>query len=320
MPLFSFIIPIYNVEKYIDNCLQSIYNQEIDKNIFEVIAVNDGTPDNSIEIVNRYKEKYNNLTVINKANGGVSSARNVGIEQSNGEYIIFVDGDDSIFDNSIKRILDTIHGIDSVDMLVTCSFTSQVKEEKYAWKDKFEENKKYSLKDLLEKKYERGSVCGVVFNRLFLIKNNIKFPLNVHNGEDTIFFSTCLACLNKLAFSYIPLYSIYEREGSASRCTYSLDRLEKNIKGLDFLDMFLNKGQYNNYQRDVIQLCKYRIISNIIYQSNNLNIKYKDFNNIAKLYRYLPIKVSTKIYPQILLLNCSSYLFYLLSMLKHKVK
>ena len=102
MKKISCIIPIYNVENYIEKCIMSIENQYTDD--IEIIAVNDGTPDHSIDKI----KSFPNVTIINKANGGLSSARNEGIKHANGEYIWFIDGDDYIEDGAIKKLIDVI--------------------------------------------------------------------------------------------------------------------------------------------------------------------------------------------------------------------
>lgn len=100
MPKFSIIIPVYNVEDYIGKCLDSVFNQTF--NDYEVIVVNDGTKDNSMEIVKEYDVK-----IINQENMGLSEARNTGVKKAKGEYIIFLDSDDFIEKDLLKRINDS---------------------------------------------------------------------------------------------------------------------------------------------------------------------------------------------------------------------
>ena len=97
MPKFSIIIPVYNVEKYIGKCLDSVMNQTYHD--YEVIVVNDGTKDSSMNIVNNYDVK-----VINQKNQGLSAARNTGVKEAKGEYILFLDSDDSIEKDLLKEL------------------------------------------------------------------------------------------------------------------------------------------------------------------------------------------------------------------------
>lgn len=101
----SIVIPVYNKEKFISECLDSAISQKFPKDRYEILCINDGSTDNSVSIIQQYIKKYSNITVINKKNGGVSSARNVGIKNAKGRYILFIDADDSISENTIKDIV-----------------------------------------------------------------------------------------------------------------------------------------------------------------------------------------------------------------------
>ena len=110
----SIIIPVYNVALYIADCLNSIISQKGD---YEVVIVNDGTEDESIDIAMRLTKGLKNITIINKSNGGLSSARNAGLKVASGDYISFVDSDDIVHEDYIKLISDEIDKNDA-DMIV----------------------------------------------------------------------------------------------------------------------------------------------------------------------------------------------------------
>ncbi len=113
----SIIIPFYNVEQYIAQCLDSVYNQDISEEEYEVICVNDCSPDKSIEIVEQYAKKHSNLIIVRNAqNRKLGGARNAGMEIARGKYVWFVDSDDLIEHNSIKNLLE-IADADNLDML-----------------------------------------------------------------------------------------------------------------------------------------------------------------------------------------------------------
>lgn len=110
----SIIIPVYNAEKYIGWCLDSCLNiGGVINNDYEIICVNDGSSDNSIEIIKQYENK--GIKVLTKPNGGVSSARNLGLEKAQGDYVWFVDADDMIVPNSFKTIINYQSG--EIDVL-----------------------------------------------------------------------------------------------------------------------------------------------------------------------------------------------------------
>lgn len=112
----SIIIPVYNVEKYIEVCIESLYKQNISEDEFEVILINDGSTDNSLSILQRFEIQHTNITVISQRNQGLSVTRNNGIKAAKGEYILFVDSDDLIIKNSLKTLLG-IASLNQVDIL-----------------------------------------------------------------------------------------------------------------------------------------------------------------------------------------------------------
>lgn len=103
----SIIIPVYNVEKYLRQCVDSILDQDYEEK--EIILVDDGSPDNSGKICDEYAEKHGNVVVIHKPNGGPSEARNLGVSRATGDYILFVDSDDFIAKNSLSCIVETVN-------------------------------------------------------------------------------------------------------------------------------------------------------------------------------------------------------------------
>lgn len=106
MPKLSIIIPVYDVEPYIRACIKSIFNQGLDDNDFELIIVNDGTPDKSMEMITDIIKQHHNITVIEQVNMRLSIARNNGISKAKGEYILMIDSDDLLIENSLPPLLD----------------------------------------------------------------------------------------------------------------------------------------------------------------------------------------------------------------------
>lgn len=106
MTKLSIIVPVYNVEKYIRPCIESIFKQGLDEHEFEVIIINDGTKDNSMQMIADIINQHNNISVINQENQGLSVARNNGIAKAKGEYILMPDSDDLFIENSLKPIIE----------------------------------------------------------------------------------------------------------------------------------------------------------------------------------------------------------------------
>ena len=109
MKQLSVIIPVYNVEKYVYECVDSVFRQGLDENIFEVIIVNDGTMDNSMSVIKELIASHSNIIVISQENQGLSVARNKGLAIAEGEYILMPDSDDLLIENSLYNLKSTRH-------------------------------------------------------------------------------------------------------------------------------------------------------------------------------------------------------------------
>ena len=125
--LLSIIVPVYNVERYIRPCLESIFRQGLDENDFEIIIVNDGTPDKSMEMIADIIASHQNIHVINQENYSLSVARNNGIAAAKGEYILMPDSDDLLIENSLKPLLDK--ALETKADLVVADFLEMTDEE-----------------------------------------------------------------------------------------------------------------------------------------------------------------------------------------------
>jgi glycosyltransferase involved in cell wall biosynthesis len=114
MKRLSIIIPMYNVENYVERCIMSLENQDISKADYEIICINDGSPDDSRGVIVRLQEKFSNIVLIDQENRGVSNARNNGINAARGKYVIFIDPDDYISPNSLCKKIEEIekHDLD----------------------------------------------------------------------------------------------------------------------------------------------------------------------------------------------------------------
>lgn len=286
----SFIIPVYNSERHIKSCINSIINQNIATEHYEIIVINDGSTDNSLSILTKLAITNSNLRIINQSNAGVSVARNVGIANAEGDYIIFVDSDDFIGAGSIDKIYDELISKSDVEILIARSFNNN-STECYPWKNCFINTIRYNGYDLFTKKYFRGSCCGVVYSTRFLKKNNVTFPMGVKIGEDTIFFSMCQLYVNNLYFTDIDLYYIIENRNSVSRSTSNIDVIKSNSKSLLFFENLYKISKLNKKQQDIVELCKYSIIMSLVRQAASISLNPVDFYNITQINSFLPIKL-----------------------------
>ncbi len=123
----SIVVPVYNVEKYVRTCIESIFKQGLDEKCFEVIIVNDGSTDRSLEVITDIISQHSNIVVINQENQGLSVARNNGIAAAKGEYILMPDSDDILIENSLAPLLEI--STDTKADLVVADFFTMTNEE-----------------------------------------------------------------------------------------------------------------------------------------------------------------------------------------------
>lgn len=219
----SFIIPVYNVEKYLEDCVYSITKQIVQlkcQSHIELILVDDGSTDNSGKLCDEWREKFTFIKVIHKVNGGLASARNAGLEIAKGRYIAFIDSDDKIAENSLKVILDWINDTDcDICFMQTIKFYPDGKridlgekiEKKYVFKSSPENVVEY----LATRPKYPGSSCFKLYKKLFLDNNNIKFPLDNRKSEDLGFSFDCIISANEFDVLEMPYYEYrQQREGS----------------------------------------------------------------------------------------------------------
>lgn len=204
----SIIIPVYNVEKYIEKCLISIWKQL--SNDLEVIIVNDGTPDNSMNIVCKYN--FKNLTIIQQKNKGLSAARNAGLRIAKGDYVWFIDSDDWIYEDAISRffvILDS--NIDNNIDIYSTNLTTVTEKDGNTYNQDY--LSKYvgctmSGKEYLCNKIIYGTAQRFFFNRNFLQRNNLFFAEGrLHEDGDfgfrAIFFAKKIKILSDYFYFYL---------------------------------------------------------------------------------------------------------------------
>ena len=195
----SIIVPVYNAEKTLPKCIESILNQTYSN--IEIILINDGSTDNSLSVCEKYAKKYNNIIVVDIKNEGVSAARNYGISVSNGDYIMFADSDDWLPKRSVEILMIAIvkneadYSCGRVSNVTVLSNTEPFKEiENYIVKSKNAEDWYYFLRQ------SDWGPWGKIFNASLIKSNGLGFPLGIKSGEDSIFlakyFSLCnTACI-----------------------------------------------------------------------------------------------------------------------------
>lgn len=175
----SIIVPVYNVEQYVRTCIESIYKQGLDEDRFEVLIVNDGTKDKSMEVIQDIIAQHKNIVVINQENLSLSVARNNGIAAAKGKYILMIDSDDLLIENSLSRLLDLALE-EEVDLLVA-DFLEMDNEiitssSSYVNQNRFEFKRKTGIQLFLEDlNPNQCYVWRTLYKRSFILENNLKF-------------------------------------------------------------------------------------------------------------------------------------------------
>jgi len=248
-PKLSIIVPIYKVEQYLPKCIDSILAQTFTD--FELILVNDGSPDNCGRICDKYAKKDKRVIVVHKKNGGVSTARNAGIHAAKGEYIGFVDSDDVIHEK-MYEILYKNASLYSSD-LVVCDFFKTEVNNSVDMKTNIQDYhvKKFSnieaLHQLFPEKYDSYATGAgnsmkwvVLWNKLYkreLFKQN-KF-LDGRICEDEFIMHRILFCCKKVIYLTAPLYYYVQSPNSIIRSSFSKERLDKVYALKDRADFFV---------------------------------------------------------------------------------
>lgn len=252
----SIIIPVYNVEKYLRQCLDSVL---LDNHFTgEVICVNDGSTDGSRALLELYKEQYKNLTIIDQPNSGLSVARNTGLEKATGDYVLFIDSDDWLIKDQLQNLFGRIDGEDVIYFNAIKFFeqTGEFASDLHLLEiNKVSGQEYYEIAQTAHRNMPAVCVCGGIYKRNFLLENNLWNEPGIYH-EDEYFTPQVMLKAKSVSSVDICLYAYRIRSGSI---TSALDA--KHIKDMLFI------------VRNLIK----------IYNSNK-NIKFVFYNCVSSSY------------------------------------
>lgn len=243
--ILSIIVPVYNVEKYLRDCLESLLMQDLSEDEYEIICVDDGSKDSSPAILDEYAEKHANIRVIHKQNGGVSSARNVGIEAAKGEYLWFVDSDDCIMPNCLGQLCQIAK--EHHPQWIRVGW--KARDEVYSFKNESPSLEKieYILYDNLpdDMGVIMSSVCMTIISRNLIINHAIRFHQDIKYGEDTLFvFEVCMHLTTKWVMTPCQLYCYRQVSTSAThtQTQASIDqRFFDRLRSIEVISAYLKE-------------------------------------------------------------------------------
>ena len=271
----SIVVPMYNSEKYIVNCLYSLLNQEIPNENYEIIVVNDGSTDNGEKLVKKYKEKHSNIKIITVKNGGQSYARNIGMDNAVGEYIFFVDSDDYISYNSISKVLDkTIKN--NLDMMF---FDLKRVEDNSKVKCDYNDDNEVKIVDGIKYFADNNVNNGpwhFFISRRFIKKNNLRF-IEGRFCEDGMFLIACIFEAKSVSKCNTDIYRYVVRQNSTTT-QKSREHLIKMIDdfmyAINYINDFYKTAVKNNYPEEFLCRLKSRRNSYIFFMQIRM-IKHK---------------------------------------------
>lgn len=258
--MFTIIIPVYNTEKYLSKCLESIINQTY-KNKFEVIIVNDGSTDNSSDIIEKYKNKIEVLKVINRENKGILYSRIEATKKAIGEYIIFLDSDDYLPNNALEIYSEYISEF-KYDII---RGNYSIFDEKKCIKKCDDFKSTYEIiKDRINVELYRELLINNKFNSVWrqaIKRKKIKFnekeiDMSITMGDDIIYNLECFANINNIKIVTENLYFYRINEKSITN-DISEDRLKKNIRDLDKVYERIIKIMEDTKDEELIKLAYY---------------------------------------------------------------
>ena len=270
--LISVVVPVYNAENTIEQCVNSIMRQTYSN--LEIILVNDGSKDKSIEFCRKLQKEDNRIIVINKENEGVSKTRNRGLDIAKGEYIVFVDSDDFIENNMIEIMYNNIQNYD----MCTCNYYA-IKNNKKIIKANIES---YTIEDgkineyieKMQKEMLFYNPVNKIFKASIIKENNIRFEYNIHVGEDYLFNIEYIKYVKRAKYISQPLYNYIIQRGTLSQKYIERSiplemKIVRNIKEIYEDRSFDMTYIYNQY----MELLKSNIYNLQIGKKNGKEIK-----------------------------------------------
>ena len=304
-PQVSIIVPVYNVENYIERCLNSLVNQTF-KDI-EIITINDGSTDKSLELLNKYAKEDIRISVIDLGDEGVSYCRNLGIEKANGKYIMFVDSDDWI-DSSMVEVLYKKAEENKLD-LVMCSYIREFKDhskekifnlpQEIIYKeDKVKNELLRKLVGPIKEELSNpemldalGTVWGKLYRADILKENKIKFVdlKEIGSAEDTLFNIFTFNYLSKVMFLNKPMYHYWRDNPKSVTSQYNPKLKEQRKVFFKYISDFIKE---NNFEQVFEEALNNRICTSILglglmecSKNNKINgtNKIKNIKNLINL-------------------------------------
>ena len=268
LPKVSIIIPVYNAEKYIEKCLNSVVSQTY--NNLEIIIVNDGSKDNSKTICNQFQRLDKRIAVIdNKENHGVGFSRNCGLRAAGGDYIIFVDSDDIIDNNYVEELLKSVV-IDKFDLAICRLADVYINDEEEIIKKNYRKIPENLTGDFLldyhKLKPETVYLCGPVvkiYKKDIIDRQQIFFPEDLSWGEDQAFNQKYYRFVTTVVFLNSTCYYYCHRHNGSLNQRYDFKNFEERLSGIKRIKCFLDETSFKEKEKVLGDHC-FQIINDLV--------------------------------------------------------
>lgn len=242
--LISVIIPVYNVEKYLNKCIESVVNQTY-KN-FEVILIDDGSTDQSPTICENWTKKDSRIKVYHKENGGLSDARNSGLAKARGDYVAFVDSDDYVHFKYLEILLKNL--LENNAEISVCNYL-KVTEGKKVLEEEIDNNTLvYEGKKIIDQIYDNNSITVVAWNKLYKkqLFEIVKYPEDRVHEDEYVIHQLLYQC-QKVVYTSCKLYYYLQRNNSITS-KFSLKRVKDAVTAFEQRALFFRKENEHQYE------------------------------------------------------------------------
>ncbi len=320
MPKISVIVPVYKVEPYLERCINSILIQTLSD--FELILIDDGSPDNCGEICDKYANSDNRIKVIHKANGGLSSARNAGLKIASGEWLTFIDSDDWVHKEYLERLYYAC--IDNGVDISVCSYFQtegnelEIKNEKFGIE-------LYSPESLWVKNQVNATIaCAKLYKKD--LWSGIKFPVGKLHEDEYTTYKLLFKC-EKIAYTEAEMYNYYINSNGITKSEWSPKRLDA-VEAFNRQLKYFKKHKFERAEKFTLRVYEHLIDKNCRQTENKYIKEYKRLKK-AKRRLYIEYKSEFKkqdgweyLYKEFfpLEIKVRSYLIEVLQRIKRKPK
>lgn len=276
----SIIIPLYNAERYIERCLRSCVDQDLDASEYEIIVVNDGTPDNSMEIVERLAAEAINIRIFEQENSGPGAARNCGIDHAKGKYVWFVDSDDWIESECLEELTRRLSDEDLDALIILASVNDDSRRsDKPLFDLSALGNKVYSGRKIVY----RMAVClypqVTIYRRSVLVDNEVRFMPKIYH-EDNEFIPRAYYHLERVSVWHREIYNLYMSPMSITR-TINPKRSYDLLTVSRSLAIFANKVE-KSYLRHLYKCIAISLNTSMLCATEYDDEQRREFSSVLK--------------------------------------